>query len=169
MKERDIIFLGDSITAWNPEIKKIENSKNLGIPGFASRDIVWQLQGDDKEIISGHTAVFMAGVNDIMMGYTVERVVSNITEIAQMLVKRFERVIIISILPIDSLSMSDEIRAVNEEIKNLPNIEYLDIHNLFLNERKTLDFRWTTDGAHLNTYGYEIFNKHLFEILNLNK
>lgn len=79
--------MGDSITAWNPELKKIENSKNLGIPGFASRDIVWQLQGDDEEIISGHTAVFMAGVNDIMMGYTVDRVISNITEIAEMLVK----------------------------------------------------------------------------------
>lgn len=167
INEKEIVFLGDSITAWNPELKKIGNSKNLGIPGFASRDIVWQLQGDDEEIISGHTAVFMAGVNDIMMGYTVDRVISNITEIAEMLTKRFERIIIVSILPIDNFSMCEEIRAVNDKIKNLSGTEYLDIHNLFLNERKTLDFRWTTDGAHLNSYGYEIFNKHLFEILNL--
>lgn len=165
--KKEIVFLGDSITAWNPELKKIENSKNLGIPGFASRDIVWQLQGDDEEIISGNTAVFMAGVNDIMMGYSVDRVISNITEIAEMLTKRFERIIIVSILPIDNFSMCEEIRAVNNKIKNLPDTEYLDIHNLFLNERKTIDFKWTTDGAHLNSYGYEIFNKHLFEILNL--
>lgn len=166
MNEKEIVFLGDSITAWNPYLRKIENSKNLGVPGFASRDIVWQLQGDDEEIISGHTAVFMAGVNDIMMGYSVERVVSNITEIVQMLRKRFERIIIISVLPIDNLSMSDEIRAVNNGIKNLAGTEYLDVHNLFLNERNTIDYKLSTDGAHLNTYGYEILNKYLMEILN---
>lgn len=166
MNEKEIVFLGDSITAWNPHLRKIENSKNLGVPGFASRDIVWQLQGDDEEIISGHTAVFMAGVNDIMMGYSVERVISNITEIVQMLRKRFERIIIISVLPIDNLSMSDEIRAVNNGIKNLDGTEYLDVHNLFLNEKNTIDYKLSTDGAHLNTYGYEILNKYLMEILN---
>ena len=25
--KKEIVFLGDSITAWNPELKKIENSK----------------------------------------------------------------------------------------------------------------------------------------------
>lgn len=165
MTEKEIVFLGDSITAWNPDIKKVENSRNLGIPGFASRDIVWQLQGDDEEIISGHTAVFMAGVNDIMMGYTVERIILNINEIVEMLKKRFERIIVVSILPIDSLSMCEEIRAVNSSIKDIEGIEYVDIHNLFLNERKVIDYKLSTDEAHLNTYGYELFNKHLMGVL----
>ena len=69
--EKKIIFLGDSITAWNSELKNIENSENFGVPGFISRDIVWQLQGDDEETISGHTACLMVGVNDIMtVSYT---------------------------------------------------------------------------------------------------
>ena len=108
--EKKIIFLGDSITAWNSELKNIENSENFGVPGFISRDIVWQLQGDDEETISGHTACLMVGVNDIMMGISIEKTLSNIKEIIEMLKKRFEKIIFISVLPIDNVNMNKNIQ-----------------------------------------------------------
>ena len=163
--EKKIIFLGDSITAWNSELKNIENSENFGVPGFISRDIVWQLQGDDEETISGHTACLMVGVNDIMMGISIEKTLSNIKEIIEMLKKRFEKIIFISILPIDNVNMNKNIQKLNENIKNIDEIKFLDVHNYFLNEYEIMDYKFTTDGAHLSNYGYEILNKEIFKII----
>lgn len=163
--EKKIIFLGDSITAWNSELKNIENSENFGVPGFISRDIVWQLQGDDEETISGRTACLMVGVNDIMMGISIEKTLSNIKEIIEMLKKRFEKIIFISVLPIDNVNMNKNIQKLNENIKNIEGIEFLDIHNYFLNEHGMIDYKFTTDGAHLSNYGYEILNKEIFKII----
>ncbi len=163
--EKKIIFLGDSITAWNSELKNIENSENFGVPGFISRDIVWQLQGDDEETISGHTACLMVEVNDIMMGISIEKTLSNIKEIIEMLKKRFEKIIFISVLPIDNVNMNKNIQRLNENIKNIEEIEFLDVHNLFLNEHGMIDYKFTTDGAHLSNYGYEILNKEIFKII----
>ena len=163
--EKKIIFLGDSITAWNSELKNIENSENFGVPGFISRDIVWQLQGDDEETISGHTACLMIGVNDIMMGISIEKTLSNIKEIIEMLKKRFEKIIFISILPIDNVNMNKNIQKLNENIKNIDEIKFLDVHNYFLNEHEIMDYKFTTDGAHLSNYGYEILNKEIFKII----
>ena len=163
--EKKIIFLGDSITAWNSELKNIENSENFGVPGFISRDIVWQLQGDDEETISGHTACLMVGVNDIMMGISIEKTLSNIKEIIEMLKKRFEKIIFISILPIDNVNMNKNIQKLNGNIKNIDEIKFLDVHNYFLNEHEIMDYKFTTDGAHLSNYGYEILNKEIFKII----
>ena len=163
--EKKIIFLGDSITAWNSELKNIENSENFGVPGFISRDIVWQLQGDDEETISGHTACLMVGINDIMMGISIEKTLSNIKEIIEMLKKRFEKIIFISILPIDNVNMNKNIQKLNENIKNIDEIKFLDVHNYFLNEHEIMDYKFTTDGAHLSNYGYEILNKEIFKII----
>ena len=163
--EKKIIFLGDSITAWNSELKNIENNENFGVPGFISRDIVWQLQGDDEETISGHTVCLMVGVNDIMMGISIEKTLSNIKEIIEMLKKRFEKIIFISVLPIDNVNMNKNIQKLNENIKNIEGIEFLDVHNYFLNEHKMIDYKFTTDGAHLSNYGYEILNKEIFKII----
>lgn len=163
--EKKIIFLGDSITAWNSELKNVENSENFGVPGFISRDIVWQLQGDDEETISGHTACLMVGVNDIMMGISIEKTLSNIKEIIEMLKKRFEKIIFISVLPIDNVNMNKNIQRLNENIKNIEEIEFLDVHNYFLNEHEMIDYKFTTDGAHLSNYGYEILNKEIFKII----
>lgn len=163
--KKKIIFLGDSITAWNSELKNIENNENFGVPGFISRDIVWQLQGDDEETISGHTVCLMVGVNDIMMGISIEKTLSNIKEIIEMLKKRFEKIIFISVLPIDNVNMNKNIQRLNENIKNIEGIEFLDVHNYFLNEHKMIDYKFTTDGAHLSNYGYEILNKEIFKII----
>ena len=163
--EKKIIFLGDSITAWNSELKNVENSENFGVPGFISRDIVWQLQGDDEETISGHTACLMIGVNDIMMGISIEKTLSNIKEIIEMLKKRFEKIIFISVLPIDNVNLNKNIQKLNENIKNIEEIEFLDVHNYFLNEHGMIDYKFTTDGAHLSNYGYEILNKEIFKII----
>ena len=163
--EKNIIFLGDSITAWNSELKNIENSENFGVPGFISKDIVWQLQGDDEKTISGNTVCLMIGVNDIMMGISLEKIISNIEEIVSMLEKRFEKIILISVLPIDNLNLNKEIKELNKNIKKIENIIFLDLHNIFLNEHGIIDYRFTTDGAHLSNYGYEILNKEIFKII----
>ena len=165
--EKNIIFLGDSITAWNSQLKNINNSNNFGVPGFISRDIVWQLQADDEETIKGDTVILMVGVNDIMMGISLEKIILNIEDILSMLENKFKETIIISLLPIDNLKMNSEIKKLNNHLKTINNIKFLDIYNLFINKHEVIDYKFTTDGVHLSNYGYEILNNELFKILNL--
>ena len=51
--KKEIVFLGDSITAWNPELKKIENSKIWVFPDLHQEILYGSLQGDDEEINFG--------------------------------------------------------------------------------------------------------------------
>lgn len=165
--KKNITFLGDSITAWNPELKKY---KNLGIPGFITRDIVWQLEADDENIISGDTVVLMIGVNDVMtMGYPIEKTFQNINDIINLLKKRFKEIIFISVLPIDNLKLNKEIKNINLFLKNITGVKFLDVYDLFLNSDGIIDYKFTTDGAHLSNYGYEILNKNIFSFLNSKK
>ncbi len=165
--KKNIIFLGDSITAWNTSLKNIKNSENFGVPGFISRDIVWQLQGDYEENISGYTAIIMIGVNDLMMGISTEKIISNIEEIISILKNRFEKIIFISLLPIDNAKINSKIKKLNNYLKNINEIKFLDIYNFFINEHEIIDYKFTTDGIHLSNYGYEILNKELFKFISL--
>ncbi len=78
---------------------------------------------------------------------------------------RFEKIIFISVLPIDNVNMNKNIQKLNENIKNIERIEFLDVHNYFLNEHEMIDYKFTTDGTHLSNYGYEILNKEIFKII----
>ncbi len=43
--DKKIVFLGDSITAWND----YSGVENYGVPGYFSRDVLWLLE-DNEEI-----------------------------------------------------------------------------------------------------------------------
>lgn len=162
-----IIFLGDSITEWNSDLKNIENSENYGVAGFTTTDMIWQLRGDEEEIISGERAVLMIGVNDLLNRIDKERVVSNIEDIILELKKRFSKIILISILPTDSLDLNNSIKYINSSLKNNENVIFLDLYDLLLDKNGVINYIYTTDGAHLNNYGYEIFNQKLFTFLKI--
>lgn len=158
------IFLGDSIIAWNDYLNTIENLENLGIPGFTTTDIIWQLKNDDEEIISGNTVYLMIGVNDIMNRIPTNKIISNIDEIILKLEKRFKNIYFISLLPTDNLKLNKEVKLINKALKDNENITFLNLYKFFTDKDEKINYIYTTDGVHLNNYGYELFNKELGEI-----
>ncbi len=153
-----MILLGDSITAWNP----VKGVVNLGVPGDTTRDMLWRLE--EVEEACGDEIYLMAGINDIIMGFSDERILGNDILLIGELKKSFRRLTIISILPVDNIDRNKRIEALNvriEEIATEAQAGYLDIYSEFLGRNGEIDSRYTTDGIHLSARGYELLNSKL--------
>ncbi|NME35994.1 MULTISPECIES: GDSL-type esterase/lipase family protein [Fusobacterium] len=154
-----VIFLGDSITAWN----NYPNVKNYGVPGFCSRDVLWLLE--DREDIKGDTVVLMVGVNDILGDIPSEKIFNNLLKIIEILKERFKKIILISVLPTMYKDKNKKIKNLNFLLRNQMFVEKLMIHNLFLNEEGIIDNKYSADGVHLSPEGYKLLNKKIKKIL----
>lgn len=155
----EVTLLGDSITAWNPW----KNVINLGVPGDATRDILWRIE--EVKTNSKGIVYLMAGVNDILMGISEERSVFNYKKILDELFGSYIKVVVLSILPVAGDKVRNEkIRSLNNKIKRLCSsrgCKYVDIYLNFIDGNEELDYRYTTDGIHLSTKGYEELNRLL--------
>lgn len=156
---KKIIFLGDSITAWN----NYPNVKNYGIPGFYSRDVLWLLE--EKVEIQGDIVVLMIGVNDILGDVSLEKIFDNILKIIDILKERFKKIILISVLPTMYKEKNKKIKNLNFFLSTQNFVEKLMIHNLFLNEEGVINNKYSSDGVHLSPEGYKLLNKKIKEIL----
>ncbi len=153
-----MILLGDSIMAWNP----VKGVVNLGVPGDTTRDMLWRLE--EVEEAFGDEIYLMAGINDIIMGFSDERILGNYILLIDELKKRFRGLTVISILPVDNMDRNKRIEALNvriEEIATEAQVRYLDIYSEFLGGDGRLDPSYTSDGIHLSTRGYELLNSKL--------
>lgn len=157
--EKEIIILGDSIMAWNTYLK----FKNYAVPGFSSSDLFWKLNGNED--IKGDVAVVMIGVNDILLDCYTEITFKSITNIIKILKERFKKILFVSILPVMYINKNKKIEEVNLFIKSQEGIKVMDIYDLYLNKDNIIDYKFTSDGVHLNEYGYKILNDKLNEKL----
>ena len=156
---KSVVMFGDSIMSWN----KVLPFKNYGEPGFTTLDLLWKLEGNND--IIGDVAVLMIGINDILLDCSVQMIGENVTKISKLLGKKFERVIIISILPIWDKTKNNSILMVNKMLKGIQEISFLDIYDLFLGDSGEIDNQFTGDGVHLSGYGYEILHEKIQEAL----
>lgn len=153
-----MILLGDSITAWNPRRGVV----NLGVPGDTTRDILWRLE--ELEECGKDVIYIMAGVNDVIMGFSEEKTMENYSSLIWKLKDRFKRLTVISILPVDNKIRNDRIVSLNRKIEKLAlkaQVNYLNIYPEFTGKDGKIDGRYTTDGIHLSTRGYELLNRKL--------
>lgn len=157
--DKKIVFLGDSITAWND----YSGVENYGVPGYFSRDVLWLLE--DNEEIKGDVAVLMIGVNDILSDVSSEKIFQNISKILDILNKRFERTIVISVLPTMYIDKNKKIKNLNFFLREQLFTDKLMIDNLFLNNMGVIDNKYSSDGVHLSPAGYQLLNKKMKEVL----
>jgi lysophospholipase L1-like esterase len=165
--ERDIIFLGNSITDytdWN-ELLDLPRARNRGISGDITFGILERLD----EVTGGKPArVFiLIGINDIARGIPDTVILDNyrrmIRSIKQISPKT--KIYFNTILPVNNtftaknhFNKDEHIYQVNEGLKKLgeaENITVIDIHPHFLDAGKRLDKLYTYDGLHLNAAGYK--------------
>ena len=153
-----MILLGDSITAWNPR----KDAVNMGVPGDTVRDILWRVE--DILEVAGDEVYLMAGINDIIMGFSEGKILENYTKLVGTLKKNFKRLIVISVLPVDSSSRNEIIRSLNKKIEEIGQEaggEYLDLYQGFTGKAGNIDMKYTTDGVHLSSKGYDLLNTKL--------
>ena len=170
--DREIIFLGDSITAWCQWSELFQNLriKNRGIGGDRTDGILFRL---DEVLSSSPDKIFiMIGINDLAYGADFQNVFQNYKIIIQRILEKSPgtKIYIQSLLPVNKQLLAKyyptskitggNIRKLNNSLEDLSSkfqLNYIDLYSLFKKDEDQLDERFTYDGLHLNGNGYLIW------------
>jgi len=165
---KDLVFLGNSITFWADWAELVAHHKQLknrGIPGDNSFGVLERLD----DILSGKPKMvfLMIGINDLAQGIPENTLLANIRRISKKTKERSPKttLIIQSILPTnksfnalnDHYKAQDRLLVINEKLKSLAddqNVQYLDLYAHFTNSEGLLKKEFTWDGVHLTLAGY---------------
>jgi lysophospholipase L1-like esterase len=161
---KNTILLGDSITQWNP--LKERCLVNMGEAGDTTRDIFWRIE--EVKAIEAEKVIFMAGINDILMGFSKEKTLDFYKKIVLSLKESFEEIIILSVLPTEEGErVNAKVRELNrgiEEMAKENKLIFLDLYPIFCDENNTLKSVYSTDGLHLSSMGYETLNLEIIKL-----
>ena len=172
--EKDIIFLGNSITAhvdWN-ELLGSSNARNRGISGDITFGVLERLD----EVIEGHPAkiFLLIGINDISRNIPDSIILENDEKIINRIIDGSPetKIYVQTLLPVNNTftqfknhyNKDEHILAINEGLKIIAEEKHLtliDLHNYFLDKEGRLDKNYTLDGLHPNYKGYLLWKKIL--------
>ena len=164
---RDIVFLGNSITAgtnWAELLGK-PNAKNRGISGDITFGILERLD----EVTEGKPAkiFILIGINDIQRNHPDSVIVGNFFRIVQRIKAESPstKIYFQQLMPVNNeftqfknhYNKDEHIKYVNDaliELGKKEKITIIDLHTPFMNSDGKLDKKYTTDGLHVNAAGY---------------
>lgn len=169
-----IVFVGDSITEFFPLKKYIGRNLPLINRGIAGTDTAWLLEHLDEQVVALEASkiFLMIGVNDLGMGYSVTETIGKIAELLSQLrmLSPQAEIFLLSVLPVSEapafsktvkIRKNVAIQELNDGLKALPGVDFIDLYPLFLDGLGQLASEYTTDGLHLSQLAYE----HLSEAL----
>lgn len=173
MNNKKVVFLGDSITeCYNlEEFFPDLNLINEGKSGDTTTDILKRL----KESVFAYTPsilILLIGTNDLeLLNSRPEEVINGIKKIVKEVKSHDENIKIYlqSIYPVDyeikpfsvGKRQNKDILIINEEIKNIKEVTYLDLHQVLTTKTGKLNKDYTYDGIHINKKGYEVITEYL--------
>lgn len=166
-----ITLIGDSLMdGWRGPGRALRaaylpNSEVLAYPGRRPGDILAALRNTLTRI---DTAIVMAGVNSFTLDAAPEGVARDVQALVQLVHSHASRVILCSILPAILWGRNEwpRIRETNRLLAHTEGVEWLDFAQAFLDGPRIAP-RFTTDGVHLTTRGYEQWMQALGPSLNL--
>jgi lysophospholipase L1-like esterase len=172
-----IVLLGNSITedakGWNDSLG-ITNITNRGISGDITDGMLMRL---DEIIYFKPLAIFLLiGINDIYAmnlpegKQTEKHIIKNIIKILDTLRKESPRtkLYLQTILPTHREDIIDQIKRINSGIINRvqPEVTVIDLYSIFANDENLMISEYSTDGVHLNAYGYGIWINNIRNHIN---
>jgi lysophospholipase L1-like esterase len=173
----EIVFLGDSLTEWGPWEKLFpeKNIVNLGIAGNKTSDIYNRLNSVWN--YSPGKLFLMCGINDLGDGLSVEEIAERYTLIVRSLhdILPETEFYILSVLPValnewgNSNLNNDKVDELNlriQEISRIFQASYVDMSQLFKNEKGELKEKLSLDGLHLSNEGYKVWKSGIEKYIN---
>jgi lysophospholipase L1-like esterase len=164
------VLVGDSLSMWFPA-QKLPSGKlwlNQGISGDTSTGVLRRLSFFSKT--RPDVIYVMAGINDLRNGVSDETILRNHRRIIRTLKQSHPESLIIiqSILPTRQQKIPNtRIRNINEQLAQIAKeqqVNYLNIHNWFTDSEGNLREDLTTDGLHLSTRGYDVWQWALQQV-----
>jgi lysophospholipase L1-like esterase len=158
------VLLGDSISLWFP-VEQLESDRfwlNQGISGDTTGGILRRLHLLDET--NPDEIHLMAGINDLRRGATDAEVLGNLRQIMRELRSRHPRarIRVYSILPTRYANLpAARIQALNQQIAAIATsegVQYHDLTHYFADAEGKLRADLTTDGLHLNSQGYAMWD-----------
>ena len=167
---KDIIFLGNSITAGVDWMELLENpnARNRGISG----DITFSVLERLSEVTEGKPAkiFILIGINDISRNIPDSLILQNYQRIIERIKKESPatKIYFHTLLPVNNeftqfknhYNKDQHILYINEQLKKMAakeKITVIDLYPHFLNADQKLDKKYTVDGLHLNAAGYKLW------------
>jgi len=176
MQEDVIVMLGNSLTQGCEWSELMENLKmvNRGIAGDMIGGLLLRLNEITKHQPS--KIFLMIGVNDVNV-HPLDDIVENYKSIVSdiLLKTPSTKLYLQSILPVNnqvrnSGKSNSDIVFLNKKIKDIATqngLEFINLHQLFLDENGNLNSNLTQDGIHLDASGYLIWKKELRKYIDL--
>jgi len=170
IKEGDIVFLGNSLTANGNWHEFFDNNKvkNRGISGDVTEGILKRLSPITKGKPS--KIFLMIGVNDLLF-HSPTKALGFYQEIVDKIKSELPEteLILQSLLPVNTEVKSmpiknKDILQINEGIKAIATkeqLKFVDLHSKFLDSKGRLRAELTTDGIHLDIEGYLIWKNEI--------
>lgn len=174
---KDVVFLGNSITFWAEWTELIAEQKylkNRGIPGDNSFGVLERLD----DILNGKPKMLflMIGINDLAQGIPTEILLRNVNRICRRTkqISPKTTLIIQSILPTNEnfnklnehYKAQDKLPLINSQLEILAEkqqVKYLDLYTHFIDSQGLLKDEFSWDGVHLTLAGYQQWVKIIKE------
>ena len=174
MPDSAVVFLGNSLTAhceWS-DLLRDGRVVNRGIAGDMTGGMLLRLD----EITKHQPAkiFLLIGINDLSV-HSKETILDNYEKIVDNIRTNAPKtkLYIQSLLPVNNEVRStgkdnQDILFLNDKIKGIAskyNLDYVNLHSLFIDETGKLKSRLTQDGIHLDAEGYQIWKRALIPYL----
>lgn len=163
-KQFDLIFLGDSLTAFH-DWSDFGRHHNAGIAGDTTDGLLYRLHYTLQK--SPKRVVLMIGINDLLQGQSIEKIKMHYARILSQM-EGISNVIVLSILPV---SASAQTAMINENVIRLNHflrvecskrgLRFIDLYALMHDADGGLREELTSDGVHLTAEGYAIWQRAL--------
>jgi len=169
----DLLMLGDSITqGWEENAKGWQHfyqdrkAFNLGFNGDRTEHVLWRLRNGAVESMSPKLVVLMVGTNNTGQRmdpaeHTAEGVLAIVNELRERLPQ--SKILLLGIFPREE-SPYNEMRKRNESINKIiskyedkKSVFYLNINQVFLDEKQILSEDIMPDFLHPNELGYRLW------------
>ncbi|MGO2510907.1 GDSL-type esterase/lipase family protein [Marinomonas polaris] len=174
MERVDLVFLGDSITqAWEKEGADVwqafyqpRHALNLGFNGDKTENVLWRLAHGEVDNIQPKLLVLLVGTNNA--GHRMDKAEDTALGIKQILSVLAEKlpqtkILLLAIFP-RSAKPTQKLRMLNNEVNQIicsyaddKKVFFLDINQVFLDEKGRLTSNIMSDFLHPNANQYQIF------------
>jgi lysophospholipase L1-like esterase len=177
VKKGGVVFVGDSITQDYPVGEYFPQALvyNRGIGGDTSKGLLGRLNESVFDL-DPSVMILLIGTNDLeLIGDGVPAIADRIKEIIRLVREKCPktRIILESVYPvnpaIDPITVShrqnEDIRQLNDLLKTIPDITFLDFTTLLVDDGGALSRSLSADGLHVNQEGYYLISAKLREIV----
>lgn len=170
IKEKSIMFVGDSITQRNEWAEMFDNNQIIN-RGIDSDRLTWLNERMPNLLANKPSKLFiMIGINDIMDGKRENQMMQEYRVILEQFKALEEcKIYVQSCLPVNNTEYNHPIdntvvQAVNAKLESLVKEyghTYINLYESFVSSSNELQSEYTKDGVHLNGRGYLVWKNRI--------